>query len=92
MFATGLFDVRPLCPYPALHLEDTSYSRNCFQFNICMALPSDIENAWGTAWPDDFEVIDGSQHHEPYRDIAQLLAVPSALGIGQTNMENLRTP
>ena len=57
-----------------------------------MALPSDIENAWGTAWPDDFEVIDGSQHHEPYRDIAQLLAVPSALSIGQTNMENLRTP
>eukprot|EP00435_Cladocopium_sp_Y103_P051883 s2001_g16.t1 len=39
-----------------VYIEDTSYSRNCFQFNICM-------------------VIDGSQHHEPYRDIAQLLAM-----------------
>ena len=84
MFATGFFELRPLCLYPALHLEDTNYSRNCFQFNICMALPSAIETAWGRAWPDDFEVIDGSQHHEPYRDIAQLLAVPSALSFSQT--------
>ncbi|CAK9083003.1 unnamed protein product [Durusdinium trenchii] len=39
-----------------IYIEDTSYRRNCFQFNICM-------------------VIDGNQHHEPYRDIAQLLAM-----------------
>ncbi|CAJ1456119.1 unnamed protein product [Effrenium voratum] len=39
-----------------VYIEDNSYFRNCFQFNICM-------------------VIDATRHHEPYRDIAQLLAM-----------------
>ena len=87
MFTTGLFDARPQWTawpasssalgghellkklFPVQHLHGPAL-RHCFNGR--------------RAWPDDFEVIDGSQHHEPYRDIAQLLAVPSALWAKQT--------
>ena len=60
--------------------QDTSYRRNCFQFNICLVWgPWEKKRLQPTVLASlahqNSQVIDSSQDHEPYRDIAQLLAI-----------------